>query len=121
MAAYQDILRRLSIGDDAQSRSILGLGPEGLDGARLDPKVYRLVQLGALIALDADAASYSSAAASAAAAGASPEEMVGTLAAVAPVAGLARVVAAAPRLAEAIGYDIDAALESLDTGYAPPS
>jgi len=121
MAAYQDILRRLSIGDDAQSRSILGHGPEGLDGAQLDPKVYRLVQLGALIALDADAASYSSAAASATAAGASPEEIVGVLAAVAPIAGLARVVAAAPRLAEAIGYDIDEALESLDTGHTPLS
>ena len=43
------------------------------------------------------------------------------LAAVAPIAGLARVVAAAPRLAEAIGYDIDEALESLDTGHTPPS
>jgi len=36
------------------------------------------------------------------------------LPAIAPVAGLARVVAAAPDVATALGYDIAAALEELD-------
>jgi hypothetical protein len=37
---------------------------------------------------------------------------VGTLIAVAPITGVARVVAAAPEFALALGYDIDAALEA---------
>jgi hypothetical protein len=37
------------------------------------------------------------------------------LIAVAPTVGLARAVSAAPELALAIGYDIDAALEAIDS------
>ena len=40
------------------------------------------------------------------------QEIVGVLIAVAPTVGLARVVSAAPELALAIGYDVDAALEA---------
>ena len=36
------------------------------------------------------------------------------LLAIAPVAGLGRVVAAVPGVADAFGYDIEAALEELD-------
>jgi hypothetical protein len=45
------------------------------------------------------------------ASGATVDEIVGVLIAVAPTVGLARVVSAAPEVAFAIGYDIDAALE----------
>ena len=45
-------------------------------------------------------------------AGATADDIVDTLIAVAPIAGGVRVVAAAPALALAIGYDIDAALEA---------
>jgi hypothetical protein len=34
--------------------------------------------------------------------------------AIAPMAGLGRVVSAAPNLAAALGYDVEAALEELD-------
>jgi len=44
--------------------------------------------------------------------GASIDEIVGTLIAVAPTVGLPRVVSAAPELALALGYDVDAALET---------
>lgn len=50
------------------------------------------------------------------AAGATEDEIADALVAVAPVAGLARVVAAAPDVATALGYDIAAALEGLDDG-----
>jgi len=40
-------------------------------------------------------------------AGATEAEIVGVLIAVAPALGLARVVSSAPRLAMAIGYDIE--------------
>jgi alkylhydroperoxidase/carboxymuconolactone decarboxylase family protein YurZ len=43
--------------------------------------------------------------------GASEDEITSVLLAIAGVAGLGRVVATAPDLATALGYDIDAALE----------
>ena len=46
------------------------------------------------------------------AAGATADEIVGTLMAVAPITGVARTVAAAPEFGLALGYDVDAALES---------
>jgi alkylhydroperoxidase/carboxymuconolactone decarboxylase family protein YurZ len=45
------------------------------------------------------------------AAGASEDEIADVLLAIAPVTGLGRVVAAAPQIAAALGYDIAAALE----------
>ena len=47
------------------------------------------------------------------AAGATVDEIVGMLFAVAPIIGIARVVAAAPALADALGYDIESGLERL--------
>jgi alkylhydroperoxidase/carboxymuconolactone decarboxylase family protein YurZ len=48
------------------------------------------------------------------AAGATEDEIADVLLAIAPVAGLGRVVAAAPEVATALGYDIQAALEESD-------
>ena len=48
------------------------------------------------------------------AAGASEDEIAEVLLAIAPVTGLGRVVAAAPDLGTALGYDIAAALEDPD-------
>jgi hypothetical protein len=41
-------------------------------------------------------------------------EIVATLGAVTPVTGAAQVVSSAPKVALALGYDVEAALESLD-------
>ena len=67
-----------------------------------------------LVAVDAGMPSYLSAVEAALGAGASPDEIVGALVAVTPIAGAPRVVAAAPRLGLALGYDVPAALESID-------
>jgi alkylhydroperoxidase/carboxymuconolactone decarboxylase family protein YurZ len=48
------------------------------------------------------------------AAGASEDEIADVLLAIVPVAGLGRVVAAAPDVAIALGYDVAAALEEPD-------
>ena len=45
--------------------------------------------------------------------------IVGVLIAVAQTVGLARVASAAPAVALALGYDIDAALEAHDEGGRP--
>jgi 4-carboxymuconolactone decarboxylase len=78
----------------------------------LDARTVALVQLAALVVLDAPAGAYRTTVEAAVAGGASESDVVGTLLAVAPVAGLARLVSAAPRLALALGYDVDQAWES---------
>ena len=67
-----------------------------------------LVRLGALLALGAATSSLRTTVERALEAGATEAEIVGVLIAVAPAVGLARVVSTAPRLALAIGYDIEA-------------
>jgi alkylhydroperoxidase/carboxymuconolactone decarboxylase family protein YurZ len=45
---------------------------------------------------------------------ATTEEILGTMIAVAPISGIARVVQATPDVALQLGYDLDAAFEELD-------
>ncbi len=73
----------------------------------LMPKVDLLVRLGALLALGAATSTLRATVDRAIEAGATEAELVGVLIAVAPAVGLARVVSSAPRLALAIGYDIE--------------
>ena len=73
----------------------------------LVPKVDLLVRLGALLALGAATSTLRATVDRAIEAGATETEIVGVLIAVAPALGLARVVSSAPRLALAIGYDIE--------------
>lgn len=113
MASYKETLRRLALSDEHFMETELGMGGT-VEGSRLDPKTHALVRLGASLAIDAAPSSYQSAVEPALAAGASIEEIVGTLIAVAPTVGLARVVSAAPELALALGYDVDVAIETLD-------
>nr|WP_260173360.1 hypothetical protein [Nocardioides albus] len=74
----------------------------------MDPRTLALVRLAALITVGGEVPSYAAAADMAVDAGASAAEVVDVLVAVLPVIGAARVVAAAPRLAMALGYDTDA-------------
>ena len=108
---YEDTLRRLTLNDERFVRGVLG-GPSepGLEGP-LEPKTDRLVRLGALIALDAGSSALGAEAEAALAAGASRDEVVGVLLAVGPSIGLARLVGVAPRIADALGYDVVEALE----------
>ena len=75
-----------------------------------------MIRLAASLAVDAGPSSYQSNIEVALAAGAQVDEIVGTLIAVAPVIGLARVVSDAPELALALGYDVEAALEAQGDG-----
>ena len=64
--------------------------------------------------MDAAPPSYMSAVESAEGAGISRDEIVGTLIAVLPVVGAARIVSAAPNLGLALGYDVADALEAVE-------
>jgi alkylhydroperoxidase/carboxymuconolactone decarboxylase family protein YurZ len=111
---YQEILRRLAIIDDGFVEDRAGLGL-GLDGARvLDPRTAALVQVAALAAIGSPAVCLEWSSTRALAAGATEDEIADVLLAIAPVAGLGRVVTAVPGVADGLGYDIDAALEDPD-------
>ena len=112
MAEYEETLRRLALNDESFVESVLGMGRDTVEVSRLNPKTHALVRLAASLAIDAAPSSYQSNAEVALAAGANIDEIVGTLIAVAPTVGLTRVVSAAPELALALGYDVDAALET---------
>jgi alkylhydroperoxidase/carboxymuconolactone decarboxylase family protein YurZ len=112
MAEYEEILRRLALNDESFVESVLGMGRNTLEVSRLDAKTHALVRLAASLAIDAAPSTYQSNTERALAAGANIDEIVGTLIAVAPTIGLTRVVSAAPELALALGYDVDAALET---------
>jgi 4-carboxymuconolactone decarboxylase len=102
------LLRRLALNDEESVGMVLSSGADAAAGAPLRPKVDVLVQLGALLALGAATSSLRTTVERAVQAGATEAEIVGVLVAVAPAVGLARVVSAAPRLALAIGYDLEA-------------
>ena len=111
MAADEETLRRLALHDPACIEDALtGDGT----GCPLDPKVRALVRLAGLISADAPYPALSWGVDEALRAGASSEEVVATLLAVAPAIGSSRLVAEAPRLALALGWDVDAAIEELD-------
>ena len=74
------------------------------------------MRLGSLLSVGAATASCRVTVDVARAAGATDEEIVAVLVAVAPVVGGARLVAAAPRLALAIDYDV----EDVDAASEPP-
>jgi len=77
----------------------------------LDARMRAMLDLAVLIALDGPATAFATTAGIAMAAGVTEDELVEILISAAPIVGTAHVVAAAPKLALAIGYDVDAALE----------
>lgn len=97
-------MRRLALNDENALGMVLCARPPSTDAGLL-PKVDVLVRLGALVAVGAPTASLRRACELAQASGATETEIVGVLVAVAPTVGLARVVATAPRLAAAMGYE----------------
>jgi 4-carboxymuconolactone decarboxylase len=129
MAAHEEQLRRLALHDEAAIESVLAMRLRWAppDGAQLlSPKTQALVRLAALLALGAAPVSYQWCVEAALDANATTEEILGTMIAVAPISGIARVVQATPDVALQLGYDLDAAFEELDgvvhpgRGTVPP-
>ena len=89
----------------------LGLGPAGT--VALDGRTAALLRLAVSVALGSSAVCLEWSTARALAAGATDDEIADVLLVIAPVAGLARVVSAAPDVATALGYDVAAALEEV--------
>ena len=111
---YEEILRRLAIVDEGCVRKQAGLGFDPPAESALDPKSAALVRVGVLAAIGAPEVCLEWSSSQALAAGATEDEIAGVLLAIAPVIGLGRMVGAAPGVAGAFGYDIEAALEDPD-------
>jgi alkylhydroperoxidase/carboxymuconolactone decarboxylase family protein YurZ len=112
---YKTTLRRLALRDDRYIEALLAR-ETSCSEAGLDARTRALVQIGALVAVDAAPASYMSVTEEALAAGATYDDLVGSLIVVMPVVGVPRVVSAAPKLGLAIGYDVGHALEAVELG-----
>jgi alkylhydroperoxidase/carboxymuconolactone decarboxylase family protein YurZ len=111
-ANFQETLRRLAIFDEKFVEA--GFRP-GLAGpSALDAKTAALLQVAVSVAIGSSAVCLQWSAARAMAAGASKDEIADVLLAIVPVAGLGRVVSAAPDVATALEYDIETALEDPD-------
>jgi alkylhydroperoxidase/carboxymuconolactone decarboxylase family protein YurZ len=107
---FQETLRRLAMIDEGfvEDQAGLDMGPAGTPA--LDPRTAALLQLGVSVALGSPGVCLEWSTARALAAGATDDEITDVLLVIAPVAGLGRVVAAAPDVATALGYDVAAAL-----------
>jgi alkylhydroperoxidase/carboxymuconolactone decarboxylase family protein YurZ len=115
-ARFQETLRRLAMIDEGFVEDEAGLGLGLVRTSALDPRTAALLQLGVSVAIGSPAVCLEWSAGRAMAAGATEDEIADVLLAIAPVAGLGRVVSAAADVAIALGYDIAAALEEPD-GY----
>jgi 4-carboxymuconolactone decarboxylase len=78
----------------------------------LDPRVFSLVKIAALVAVDAPPASYFLQVQAALASGAMPREILGVLTAIAPQVGFPRIVAAAPEIMVALDLELPAGTDS---------
>jgi 4-carboxymuconolactone decarboxylase len=103
----EDLLRRLAINDEKALGMVLARRVGDDRETELGPKVELLVRLAALLAVGATTPSLREAVDQASAAGATAAEIVNVLVAVGPAVGLASLVASAPKLALAIGYDLE--------------
>jgi alkylhydroperoxidase/carboxymuconolactone decarboxylase family protein YurZ len=113
MTTSEEVLRRLTIGDPAFCRAVMATDL-GEPPRLLDARSAALLRLGGLIAAGSSEARWQRHVGEALDAGLGFDEIVGSLLVLAPEIGLERVVAVAPHLARALGYDVDAALERLD-------
>jgi 4-carboxymuconolactone decarboxylase len=116
MVRFQETLRRLAMIDEGFVADNAGLGLGLAETSALDPRTSALLHVAVSVAIGSPAVCLEWSAGRALAAGASEDEISDVLLAIAPVAGLGRIVAAAPEVATALGYDLTAALEEPD-GY----
>ena len=112
MARFQETLRRLAIFDEEFVETGFGLDLDQISA--LDARTVALLQVAVSVAIGSSAVCLQWSVARAMAAGATKDQIADVLLAIVPVAGLGRIVSAAPEMATALEYDIEAALEAPD-------
>jgi 4-carboxymuconolactone decarboxylase len=105
MNRREDFLRRVAAGEERCVQGVLS--PEPLQPDVLDRRTRALVQLSALLAVDAATTTLRWAAELASSRGADDATLAQVLLCAAPAAGAAQTVLSAPRLALALGLDLE--------------
>lgn len=113
MLTAEEAFRLLAIGDPVLLTQVAE-PDRGPSLFHLDERTESLIRVAALVPIDAPQSSYHTAVEAAVRAGATLDDLLAALIAVAASVGSPRVVSAAPRIALAAGYDVDAALEATD-------
>ncbi len=98
-----ETLQALSEGDLSVRNQLARMLEGSFEGSGLDPETFMLVRLAALTAMDAAPASWLVNLAVGKQLGIPAERAIGTLIAIAPVVGTARVVSAAGSIVRALG------------------
>lgn len=107
----QQTLAGIAAGDREFIETAVGLRELAHEATGLDSQTFALVKLAALMALDAPPASYAWQVANALEEGVTPEEIVGTLIAVAPQIGGPRAIAAAAEVTLSLGLSLPPEVE----------
>ena len=111
MSEARDLLLRLAAHDESSLRSVLHPAPEHAGDEALarplDRRTRVLVRLAALLAVGASTTSLRWATELVTATGLDDDAVLGVLIAAAGAVGSARIVASAPRLALALGFDVE--------------
>jgi alkylhydroperoxidase/carboxymuconolactone decarboxylase family protein YurZ len=113
VTSAEGVLVKLVIGDRAFCQGIADVRV-GSYQPDLDSGTTALMRLSALVAIGPAGPLLQEAVSDALDAGVDGDRIVGSLIALAPVLGVNQLVAAAPALAVALGYDTDAAFESIE-------
>ncbi len=108
---FQETLRRLAMIDESFVEGDAGLRLSLTRKSALDLKTAALLQVAVSAAIGSPGVCLEWSVGRAMAAGATEDEIADVLLAIAPVAGLSRIACAAPDVAAALGYDIEAALK----------
>ncbi len=103
MTNPNETLSMLSQGDLSVLNTLMRMTEGSLEESGLDPETFMLVRIAALATLDAAPASWLVNIKVSGEAGLTPERIIGTLIAIAPLVGTARVVSAAGSIVEALG------------------
>ncbi|MHB8894736.1 MAG: carboxymuconolactone decarboxylase family protein [Candidatus Geothermincolia bacterium] len=104
---HEDTLKGLSIHDMDVIGSLVEVQIDNIEQSGLDPKTHALVRIASLISIDAAPASYMWQIGMALESGVTPDEIVGVMVALAPTVGMAKIVAAAPEIALALGVELE--------------
>ena len=110
-AATEEKLARLAMSDPELLLAGLEARADWQATSGLDARIYSLVKIATLIALDAPPASYLWQVGNAVAAGCTAQDILGTLIAVAPQVGGPRTVAAAPEIMRALGLTLPSGVD----------
>ena len=113
-ATFYETLRQLAVIHEGFIQDKAGLALDLARTPTLEAKMAALLVLAVAVAIGSSSSCLRWSVSRALAAGASAEEITDVLLVTAPVTGLGRVVSAAPDLAAALGYDVEAALYEPD-------